>query len=111
MERSEGLFLDTLYGLLSNSQRRYVLYHLLESDRSTVEELARDVAKRDGSDEREVAISLTHSHLPRLADHGLVEYDGESGHVTVTESFETLRRTIEQSKGLEVDGQPMSNRW
>lgn len=87
MNRSKGRAwhsLDTVFESLANERRRYVLYHL----RSTLDNVATFTELRDAVASREsetglpsqetvdrVAISLKHSHLPKLDDAGLIDYD------------------------------------
>lgn len=74
--------------LLRSSRRRFVLGYLLGEDQPlSVEELVEAVTDWEfGEDATErnredVAISLHHAHLPRMADLGVVEYDRETGTV------------------------------
>lgn len=83
--------LDDLLKLLADRRRRYVLYYLddAEDDVVTLDELSDHVADRreawsantDGTGvvalER-VRVGLHHNHLPRLADAGLIDYDGRT---------------------------------
>ncbi len=95
---------DDLYELLSDRRRRYALHYLLqradadggEAEPVPVGELAEQVAAWENgktveeitSQERKrVYIALYQSHLPRLDDEGLVEYDDDAGTVRVTESL------------------------
>ncbi len=84
---------DRIFDILSSPRRRYVLYFLRtepnpiqltdlaehvaawEND-TTVEELSTQQRKR-------VYVSLYQTHLPKLADSGLVNYDEESGDVSI----------------------------
>ena len=74
--------LDSLFELLANRHRRRLLAYLVETDDgvATFSELIDHVAGVDSedADEREVAISIHHTHLPKLADEGVVEYDDRS---------------------------------
>jgi len=76
------------YRLLASERRRAVLDVL--SGRCCpmdLEDLAREVADREGNaiaDEdpvAEVVTSLHHCHLAKLADHGVVDYDHDTGRV------------------------------
>ncbi|ELY89954.1 hypothetical protein C484_13166 [Natrialba taiwanensis DSM 12281] len=52
--------------------------HFLSLSELTTELLQReDTSVSDGQARHEVRLSLVHAHLPRLADHGLVELDRE----------------------------------
>ena len=84
---------DRIFDILSSPRRRYVLYFLRtepnpiqltdlaehvaawEND-TTVEELSTQQRKR-------VYVSLYQTHLPKLAETGLVNYDEESGDVSI----------------------------
>lgn len=103
-------WVDTLYGLLSESRRRFVLYELMERGEVTVDGVARRIVEHetgehdDGSAkplERSVPISLVHTHLPRLADCGLVEYDAATGTVAAGERFDEARETIARANAIE----------
>ena len=84
---------DRIFDILSSPRRRYVLYFLRtepnpiqltdlaehvaawEND-TTVEELSTQQRKR-------VYVSLYQTHLPKLAESGLVNYDEDSGDVSI----------------------------
>ncbi|MFC4438393.1 MULTISPECIES: DUF7344 domain-containing protein [Natrialbaceae] len=84
--------LDLVFDLLSNRQRRYVLYYLYEQPDgvATVDELTDHVvalehrtASSEGEDASDVhretiRTELQHVHLPKLADAGMVEHDQRS---------------------------------
>lgn len=83
--------LDTVFDLLANRRRRYVLYCLADGDEETVlkvEEIAAQIASwerewnatasEDAAARRTVRIDLHHNHLPRLDDAGLIEYDART---------------------------------
>ena len=112
MSNPDPSTLDDVFGLLSESRRRYLLYHFLENDWANVENLSRRIAAWEGDtavravdeDDREkVAVSLVHNHLPRLADHDVVEYDSRSGDVVTANGFEELRPFVEQAQAIEQD--------
>lgn len=76
--------LDGLFGVLADSRRRHLLCELAERKRSmTLSELAEAVATREhdcpATDVHEssidrIRITLYHSHVPKLADAGVIEY-------------------------------------
>lgn len=80
--------LDEWFTLLADRERRHLLYCLQHSP-SPIElsALVACVASFRGAEEVDgsrVRTRLHHSHLPRLAETGLVEYDSDAGLVTVT---------------------------
>lgn len=88
-----GLSLEERYSLLADPHRRIVLKRLdRASNDLTIETLADHVVSEltdDGTlgtdDERRRALfALHHNHLPRLDDHGVLEYDPDAGTATVS---------------------------
>ena len=81
-----------VFALLADTDRQSVLMDLLETDgRSTVGALADQLAarRRNQADELErdrAELRLVHNHLPRLADHGVIEYDRERGIVVLEDA-------------------------
>ncbi|WP_435178209.1 DUF7344 domain-containing protein [Halorussus sp. AFM4] len=80
---------DTLFDLLAERRRRYALYTLVGTDDglAEVETLADEVAlweARDGDDpvtdsrRQDIAVELRQTHLPRLAEEDIVEFDPRS---------------------------------
>lgn len=85
---------DVVFDILSSARRRYVLYLLRQTDEpieltdlaervaawendTSVDELTKQQRKR-------VYVSLYQTHVPKLEDAGLVEYDGDTGNVRLT---------------------------
>jgi hypothetical protein len=92
---------DVAYTLLSSRRRRNVLHALYEvGGESTVADLARQLAAWEtaqtpstiSSKERKRAYTaLRQTHLPKLAKHGIIEYDANRGTVRLTESGKRFR--------------------
>lgn len=92
---------DVAYTLLSSRRRRNALHALYGSDGvSTVADLARQLAAWEtsqtpstiSSKERKRAYTaLRQTHLPKLAKHGIVEYDANRGTVRLTDSGRQFR--------------------
>lgn len=80
------------FAILSDSDRQHVLEELLETEgRTTVGVLADQLAARrknraDELDRERAEVHLVHNHLPHLADHGVIEYDRESGEVVLVDA-------------------------
>ena len=89
---------DELYDLLSNHRRRYVVHYCKQSGESaTLSELAEQVAAWEhdkevseitSAERKRVYTSLQQTHLDRMADAGIVEFDGDE--VTLTGKAEEL---------------------
>lgn len=100
---------DEIFAILSNPRRRYVLYFLnqhgeaieltdlaehvaaWEND-TTVEELSSKERKR-------VYVSLYQTHVPKLADHGLIDYDPDTGMVRETETSRRVDQYLDTDDG------------
>lgn len=82
---------DTVFDILSNPRRRYVLYHLRQADgpvqlTKLAEHVAAweneiDVESLEDQQRKRVYVSLYQTHVPKLHDAGLVVYDKEEGTV------------------------------
>lgn len=120
---------DDTFHLLQNSRRRAVLRYLLayeDHEAFSMRDIAEAVAalehdtmvKRLGSVERQrVYVSLYQSHLPKLDEHGVIDYDQSRGIVrsgpllTVVEPY--LADEFDADEGhlaLEADQSEMSTR-
>ena len=102
---------DRFYQALASSHRRRLLYYLLASGDSTVEELTSVLTGWDATtsgtmrtprDRANVRIRLLHDHLPRLADQGLIEYDADTETVALASLHggveDVIRRSIEAER-------------
>ena len=85
------LELPQVYDALSHPRRRYVCHLLSEDDRWSVAELAGRIAAWEAGvpgdaiaeyRRERVAVSLYHSHLPKLAADDVVDFDDATGTVT-----------------------------
>lgn len=110
MSETKSIDLDATFSLLADSRRRYLLYHLLESEYVTVEKLSLRIAAWEqgipsravSEDDRvDVAISLVHNHLPRLAEQNVVDYDARSGDVVPSEGLAEIRPFVENAQSTE----------
>jgi hypothetical protein len=81
---------DDLLGLLSTREVRITLAYLYDQPNATVDELAAAITGvvaaesgriGDESDYERAHIYLHHSTLPRVQDHGLIEFDPVGGTV------------------------------
>lgn len=75
--------LDAVLRLVSDRQRRCILRHIRKkpAEAIAIDELVDAVSRAtaaDGSetlDEERIAVQLSHSHLPKFAEHGVIDYD------------------------------------
>jgi DNA-binding transcriptional ArsR family regulator len=93
-ETSGPMSPDLVFEILSNTRRRMVLYYLRQNDgAATVKELAEQIAALENDVDPEdlrrqqrkrVYVSLYQTHVPKLEDAGIIEYDDASGEVRLT---------------------------
>jgi hypothetical protein len=104
--RSDELSRDELFALLSNARRRYVLQYLSRSGGTAdFEELTLSVAaweneaepeEIDETDRKRVYVSLYQTHLPRLEDSGVVEFDQDAGVISAGPHAREVARFIRE---------------
>lgn len=97
---------DAVFDLLSNTRRRFVINYLLRQDEPvTIQQLSRDLAAwefevdpEDLSDQQEkrIYVALYQTHVPKLADAGVVEYDAESSLVEISDVATQLQPYIDE---------------
>jgi hypothetical protein len=93
--KQDQLSQDLIFDILSSPRRRYVLYYLrTHGGRAEVTELAKQVAAweyetdpadLDSQQQKRVYVSLYQTHLPKLSDVGVIEYDTDAGVVELTD--------------------------
>jgi DNA-binding transcriptional ArsR family regulator len=84
---------DLVFTMLSNQRRRHVIHYLKQrGEQVTVRDLSRQVAawengvgveQLDYKQRKRVYTSLHQTHLPKLDDAGIVEYDRDRGTVSL----------------------------
>ncbi|MFB6122930.1 MAG: hypothetical protein ABEJ78_05675 [Haloferacaceae archaeon] len=94
-EEGDDLPRDVIFSMLSNQRRRYVLRYLREDPgpvriRDLSEQIAAwendvDVADLDYRQRKRVYTSLHQTHLPKLDDAGIVEYDQDRGTIELAD--------------------------
>ncbi|WP_435099569.1 DUF7344 domain-containing protein [Halorubrum sp. N11] len=106
MNSTEELTKDEVFEVLSSSRRRQILYHLhRRGGRADLRSLARDTAteETDETDEtvdsdvvKRFYISLYQTHIPKLEQVGLVQYDGDDKTVTLTDRVDDVARVLNE---------------
>jgi hypothetical protein len=100
----EAVSQDDAFDILSNARRRYVLYYLRQVDgQVTLSELAENLAAWENDtppeeltkqQRKRVYVSLYQTHIQKLADAGVVEYDEDSGTVSLASGASQLGKHI-----------------
>lgn len=95
----DALERQTVYSLLADRTREYLLWHLSVADRTTTREAAAGIRElrretvADASrvpDRQSIVLELTHDHLPRLDEHGVVDYERSSDEIDPGRNFSDL---------------------
>ena len=103
--------LDACLQLLADRHRRQVIHHLREEANGamTFDDLvgrihsrASDSKNGPPQDRESLAIQLQHSHLPKLADHGVVDFEHANGTVRYRshEQVETVLDSLSDEVSL-----------
>ena len=110
--------IDRVFAGIANERSRRVLYSLTETEVGTIDALVEEVVEREvglpaemtSAERRErIRTDLVHTHLPRLADLEIVEYDPDDGTVDYGDppprfdEFLAVFRAIETRSGSELD--------
>ncbi len=100
----QDLSRDVVFQLLSSPRRRFVLYYLREHGGETeLEDLTRALAAWEtgkpaadlgDDDEKRVYVSLYQTHVPKLEENGIVEYDADSTTVSLTDAADQVDRYL-----------------
>jgi DNA-binding transcriptional ArsR family regulator len=94
---------DVLFDILSSARRRFVLHVLKQEGEMELTELAEHVAARENEvdvadltkqERKRVYVSLYQTHVPKLSDAGLVEYDEDSQLVSLRADADGLARYL-----------------
>ncbi|ELY57519.1 DUF7344 domain-containing protein [Natronolimnohabitans innermongolicus] len=92
---------DTVYSLLADDVREYLLWHLSVVGRATTTELADGIVtwKRrsatDATSTRSITIQLVHNHLPRLDQYDVVSYEPRIGEIETGRNFDDIEPFVD----------------
>lgn len=108
MPTDQSLSQDVVFDILSSPRRRYVLYLLRDAGEPVeLTTLAEHVAAWENDVEidditeqerKRVYVSLYQTHIPRLDEAGVVEYDKETGLVSLAGEAREIDRYLETSQ-------------
>lgn len=103
---------NRMFELLANRRRRLVLFYLQTNDGdATVRELASEIAAWENGIEpvevtykqrKRVYTSLYQSHLPKMCEYEVIEYEQNRGNVHLTPEGESLDAYLEVVSGNDV---------
>ncbi|WP_277555928.1 DUF7344 domain-containing protein [Halobaculum limi] len=106
---------DEVYDILSNGRRRFVIYLLRqEGGQIALNELSDRVAAWENdipvdelSDQqvKRVYVSLYQTHIPKLEESGIVEYDKDSGVIKLTSNVASLDAYLPDEDRREIPWQ------
>lgn len=92
-DSGESLSKDTIFSTLSNQRRRYVIHYLKhDPEQVRIRDLAEQVAAWENDitveeltykQRKRVYTSLHQTHLPKMNDCGIVEYDRDRGLISI----------------------------
>jgi len=113
----EPLSQNEVYDLLSNARRRFVISHLRERGEpvdimelsETVAAWENDVEPEELTDQqiKRVYVSLYQTHVPKLNQSGIVEYDKDEGLVALTSNVRELDTYLPDRGGSDVPWQTL----
>lgn len=102
-----GIDRGEIFEMLSNTRRRYVLHYLKQREHGTrvplreiVDQVAAweqgtEISQLDSVDRKRVYTALKQTHLRRLDEVGIVEYDQLRGEVELTDTAEEVQFYLE----------------
>jgi len=115
---------DQIYHLLQNERRRNVLRYLHDAEEKvSMRDIAEQVAAWENdstvqtitsSERQRVYIPLYQSHLPKLDEEGIIEYDQSRGTVRKTDAADALYEYLEPGTSdddVEEEDEHNPTRW
>lgn len=108
----DALSQDVVFDLLSSPRRRFVLYYLNQVEGEVeIGELADEVAAWENDtavddltsqQRKRVYVSLYQTHVPKMEDAGIIEYDSDSGTVALADQADDISAYLSR----EENGRP-----
>lgn len=99
-DAGRGLTMDTTFDLLSNPRRRFTLYYLSQHDEEmSLNEIAAEIAAWENqveveelsdAQQKRTYVSLYQTHLPKMTEVGVIEFDRDRSVVKLTEKAKEL---------------------
>jgi hypothetical protein len=108
-----GITPETVFEVLSNQRRRYVLHFLkARGERVTVRELSEQIAAWENGIDRDAVVpkerkrvytALHQTHLPKMAKVGVIDYDRDRGTLELTDAIAAFDIYLEVVPEAELD--------
>jgi len=94
--RPPAISIDRAFELLSREHRRRVLYYLMDNEgAASIDDIAEHAAGASDDAADAAAVGLHHTHLPRLADAGVIDYDRDTERVSLAANADRLGPYLE----------------
>lgn len=108
-DRVETISTETVFEILSNRRRRYVLYYLYEIEpHATVRDLSEQLAAWENGVDRsavrprerkQLYTALHQTHLPKMQQRRIIDYDrGTVAATAVLENFDIYFRSLDRDR-------------
>lgn len=117
----EPLSQDLVFDLLSSPRRRFVLYYLRsETESMQLTDLADEVAAWEyetpveeltEQERKRAYVSLYQTHVPKLAEAGLIDYDTDSGTIRLTDRIHEVDEYLPSEGGLDISWELLYLAW
>ena len=97
--------LDDQLTVLSNGHRRRLPLALTEESPQTIPIVSTASVETDNGDQ-ERAIAMHHMHLPQLEDHGVIDWDLETGEIAKGPQFDAIEPLLTTFTENHTGGSP-----
>ena len=104
-ESENGPSLDLVFGILKNSRRRKVIECLRQREEAiSMSDLAEHIAAAENDttprmltskERKRVYVALYQCHLPKMDDIGVVDFNQDRGHITLTEKATDFEKYLD----------------
>jgi hypothetical protein len=110
MSAEDRLDETVVYEILSSERRRHTIDYLRASDKDVeVNDIAEYIAEKETGESpppkdsrKTVYVSLHQTHLPKMDDLDIVNYDTDTKNVTLSDSFRDVAVYMEVVPGTEI---------
>lgn len=92
-----GLTTDQLIDLMQHQHRRVAIDYLADyqNDVVTVRDLVNYIEAKENDPRKQIEVELKHSHLNKMDNYGLIDYDRSSDLLEVAEPVDEIGEVLE----------------